>query len=85
MVRSAAQDGPGAAWQSLSFIGTLFQLPEGQNQERFCRAESQLEGHVGLGRSPGLDVEGLEYQLTNLAHHPEVTTQTRKFPRVMGI
>lgn len=53
-LRGVAQDGPGAAWQGLSFVGTLFQLPVGQNWERLCGAESQLAGHIGLGRSPGL-------------------------------
>ena len=79
-----AQEGPGATWRGLSFVGTLFQLPVGQNQERFCAAESQLEGHIGLGGSPGLDVEDLEHQLTNLAHHPEVTNANSKFSEGHG-
>lgn len=85
MLRGTAQDKPGASWQSLSFVGTFSQLPEGQNQERLCEAECQLERHIGLGRSPDLDVEGLENQLTNLAHHQRSQTQTRKFPRAVGI
>lgn len=47
--------------------GHLLQLPAGWNQERFCVAESQLAGLIDLGRSPGLEVEDLEHQLTNLA------------------
>lgn len=36
-------------------------------------AESQPEEHIGLGRLPDPDVAGVEHQLTNRAHHPEVT------------
>lgn len=81
--QEVARVAPGGQVQpeSSSFIGTLFRSPVGQNQERLG-AESQPEGHIVLGRSPGPDVEGLAYQLTTwsitLKSHAQTLMRTHR-------